>query len=69
MRLDPETLVSNLVLAIPTSVVVFDKFGVSLEGNDDKTLQQVCRDRGIQFDAFLRAMDEIDWSEESQARS
>lgn len=65
MRLDPDTLVSSLVEAIPTSVVVFDKFGVPLDGNNDKTLQQVCRDRGIDFERFLRAMNEIDWSEES----
>ncbi len=65
MRLDPDTLVSNLVVAIPTSTVVFDKFGVPLDSNDNRTLQQVCKDRGIEFEAFLRAMNEIDWSEES----
>jgi hypothetical protein len=64
MRLDPDTLVRGLILAIPTSAVVFDKFGISLTGNEDKTLGQICANRRIRFEEFLHALDEIDWNEE-----
>ncbi len=65
MKLDPDTTVASLLVAIPSSALVFDKFGIAADGNEDRTLQEVCTDTGIGFEEFLQAMDEIDWSEES----
>lgn len=65
MKLDPQTTVSSLVRAIPSSVLVFDKLEIKLEGNENKSLQEVCADRGMGLEEFLRQLDEIDWEKES----
>jgi hypothetical protein len=65
MRLDPDTSVSSLLAAIPSSAAVFTQFGIALDGNERKTLGQICADHGIDFERFLRAMNEINWDRES----
>ena len=67
MKVDPETTVSNLLAAIPSSVAVFEKLRIKTIGTENKTLEQVCADHGIALQQFLRAMDEIDWHAESPA--
>jgi len=67
MKLDPETLVSSLLIAIPSSAAVFSQFDIVLDGNESKTLGQICADHGIEFDQFLRALNAIDWNRESPA--
>lgn len=64
MRLDPDTQVGRLTAAIPTSAVVFERFGIPLHGNHEKSLQQLCQEHGIAMEEFLRAMSDIDWDEE-----
>ncbi len=65
MKLDPDTTVDSLLAAIPSSALAFDKLGIPIAGNKDKTVQEVCAERGMEFREFLRAMDEIDWETES----
>ncbi len=65
MNLDSDTKLSSLLSAIPSSTLIFDKLGIVVAGNQNKTLQHVCADAGIQFEEFLRAMDEIDWEKET----
>ncbi len=67
MRLDPQTPVANLLLAIPSSALAFHRLGILAQGNENKTLQELCTDGGISVEDFLRAMHEIDWSKESPA--
>lgn len=69
MKLDPNTKVASLLAAIPSSTIVFDKFKIGLDSAHEMTLQQVCAQAGIEFDDFLRAMDDIDWHEEPPEKS
>ena len=64
MRLDPDTTVGGLLAAIPSSALVFKQFGIRPNGYRDMTLQQVCAERGIDFNQFLQALDQIDWQQE-----
>jgi hypothetical protein len=65
VKLDPHTRVGSLLVAIPSSALVFDRLGITAAGNEDKSLQKVCAARGVGMEDFLRAMDEIDWDKES----
>lgn len=65
MRLDPHTTVANLLAAIPSSALAFDRLGIIAQGNGSKSLQEVCADGGVSMEDFLRVMNEIDWNRES----
>ena len=65
MKLDPNTKVSSLLAAIPSSGLVFDRFRIAPDTTSDLTLQQACAGAGIEFDEFLRALKEIDWRDEA----
>lgn len=64
MKLDPEIRVASLLAAIPSSQVAFNRLQISLDGNQGKTLQQICSDNGIEFDQFLSTLKDIDWNRE-----
>ncbi|MGH9584452.1 MAG: hypothetical protein ACRD4O_16130 [Bryobacteraceae bacterium] len=66
MKLNPETLLGNLLTAIPSSSHVLHRLGIATDGSEDKTLGQVCQDNGIGFEEFLRAIDDVDWEEEAR---
>ena len=68
MKLDPNTTVGRLLVAIPSSSAVFDKFGIHTDGDKQKTLQQVCRECGIRFEEFIRALNDINWDDEYSTR-
>lgn len=68
MKLDPETTIRSLLAAVPSSAVALDKLGVGVDGNEDKTLQQLCMEKGMQFEEFLRVMDDLDWEKETPPR-
>lgn len=65
VKLDPQTPVDGLLRAIPSSAIVFERFGISADPSEKRTLQEVCTDQGIRVEEFLGAMDEIDWNGES----
>ena len=67
MKLDPDTTVAELLAAIPSSTLVFSKFEILSDPNENRTLQQICADHGIEFEQFLGAMNEIDWNKEVPA--
>ncbi len=67
MKLDPDTTVATLLAAIPSSMLVLKRFGI-LSGDENKTLRQVCEARGIEFEQFLSAMNEINWKKELPMR-
>lgn len=66
MKLEPETPLGNLLTAIPSASHALQRFGIPQEGNEGKKLGDLCREHGIAFDEFLRAMDELDWEEEAR---
>jgi hypothetical protein len=66
VKVDPDTTVANLLTAIPSSALVLKRFGMA-SGDANKTLQQACADRGIEFEQFIRAMNAIDWNKEAPA--
>lgn len=68
MKLDLDVTVARLLAAIPSSALVMKKLGITTDGNEHKTLQQVCADHRITPKEFLEAMDKIDWNKESAAR-
>jgi hypothetical protein len=65
VKLDPDTKLGRLIGAMPSSAMVFEKLGIMVAGNEDRTLRQLCTEAGMSFDEFLRAMDEIDWEKET----
>jgi hypothetical protein len=65
IRLDPQTTVASLLLAVPSARIIFDRLGIAVRGSESQTLQQVCLDRDIGLEDFLNIMNEIDWNEES----
>ncbi len=64
MKLDPNTKVAGLLAAIPSSALVFKRFGIWPNAADDWTVEQACGSAGVEFHEFLRAMEEIDWHDE-----
>jgi hypothetical protein len=66
MRLEPDTPLGGLLAAIPSSSHVLRQLGIKPDGNEEKTLGQLCQDHRISFDDFLRAMDEVDWEQEAR---
>ncbi len=65
MKLDPQTTIADLLRALPSSALVFEKLGIHPTNKENTSLQQVCADRGIDLAEFLRELDEIDWEKES----
>ena len=65
MRLDPNTKVANLLKAMPSCATAFEKLGIGISQVESESLQQACMEHGVRLEEFLRAMDEIDWSDES----
>ena len=65
MRLDPQTKVASLLLAIPSAALAFNRLGIVAQGSENKSLEQVCADGGISMAEFMRVMNEIDWNDES----
>lgn len=66
MKLESETPLGDLLAAIPSASHVLRQLGVRLDGNERKTMGELCREYGIAFDDFLRAMDQLDWEQEAQ---
>ena len=66
MEVDPNTTVGQLLGAIPSSSVVFDKFAIRRSAADNKTLEAACTERGIRLEEFLQAIEDLDWSEQGQ---
>jgi hypothetical protein len=65
MKIDPQTAVGSLLVAVPSAAIVFERFGIQVDENEKKTLQAVCTEHDIAMKEFLHAMDEIDWNGES----
>lgn len=64
MKLNPDTTVARLLVAIPSSASVLEKFGIEVSGTEERSLQELCRERGILLEEILRAIDELDWNKE-----
>lgn len=64
MKLDPDTTVAGMLAAMPSSAVVFERFGIPADLGEKTSLQQVCANCGVRLEEFLQAVDEIDWSSE-----
>ena len=64
MRLNPNTKLGSLLLAIPSASSVCDGFHIMIPGNESKTLEELCGESGITLTSFLEALDHIDWENE-----
>jgi hypothetical protein len=64
VQINPNTTLANLLAAIPSSRGVCHCLRLPLEGNGDKSVEQLCREAGVPFASFLQALDEIDWEED-----
>lgn len=62
MILDPKTKLASLLTAIPSSTEVLERLEIQARGNEDKTLAELCAERGIPFETFLKGMNEVDWN-------
>ncbi len=65
MKLDPNAKTNDVVHAIPSSAVVFERFGMHPDADGELALAQICAAAGIEFETFLQAMNEIDWHQEA----
>jgi hypothetical protein len=43
---------------------VLEIFEITIDGNEEKSLQELCTEYGITFQTFLKGMDELNWNEE-----
>lgn len=68
MRLDPNTTIENLLRAIPSSSVVFEKLRIRVSGSEKRALQDACAEQGVDLSQFLRELDEINWDKEPSER-
>ncbi|HWF48896.1 MAG TPA: hypothetical protein VG168_17945 [Bryobacteraceae bacterium] len=68
MTLDPNTKLANLLDAIPSAAAVLKRFDILTRGNEDKILGELCAQRGIPFDTFLKGMNEVDWNDEYKSQ-
>ncbi len=64
MRLNPDTKLGSLLVAIPSALRVCDGFHIAISGKEAKTLEEVCVESGITLESFLDALDQIDWEKE-----
>ena len=64
MKLDPNTKLASLLTAIPSTAAVLETFEITVDGNEEKSLQALCTEHGITFQTFLKRMDELNWNEE-----
>jgi regulator of cell morphogenesis and NO signaling len=70
MTINPTTLVSEIVTAVPSSVRVFERYGVDFCCGGKRPLAMACEERGLSFDAILQEIeqsaavidDRRDWS-------
>ena len=61
LTIDPETNISKLLLAIPSSAAIFERFGLQTAGSEGKTIGEACEQRKVPFEHFLTALEELDW--------
>lgn len=64
MHFSEKTKLVNLLTAIPSAAAVCHNFHMVIDGNGEKTLQQLCTQCGITFEAFLEALNMLDWEGE-----
>ena len=64
MHFSENTKLVNLLTAIPSAAAVCHNFHIAIDGNWEKTLQQLCTQYGITFEAFLEALNTLDWNRE-----
>jgi hypothetical protein len=67
MKLDPDTPISRLVAALPSSGALLARMGLSSDGDDTRTLRQACADAGVSIEAVFEALDRLDWDAEPQS--
>lgn len=68
MKLESNTTIASLVSALPSTVVVFSRFGIPIAGSENRTVQEVCRQHNVPSEDLLRAIEELDWDGESPLR-
>lgn len=69
VKLDPNAKTNDVVHAIPSSAVVFERFGMDPNADGELPLAEICAAAGIEFETFLQAMNEIDWHQEAPANT
>ncbi len=65
MRLNPTTKLASLLTAIPSAELVLGDFHIAINGNESKTLEQLCAAHGITFHNFEKALNELNWNDEN----
>jgi hypothetical protein len=64
MHFSENTKLVNLLTAIPSAVAVCHGFHMPIDGNGEKTLQELCAQYDTTFEAFLQAVNTLDWEGE-----
>lgn len=65
MNIDPNTTVRRLVAALPSSIAILSRLGISADQHDERTLDRACNDAGIAMESLLKDLENIDWGSES----
>ncbi|HZQ50567.1 MAG TPA: hypothetical protein VFB14_00125 [Bryobacteraceae bacterium] len=68
MKLESTTTVGSLVSALPSTMVVFSRFGIPITGSENRTVQEVCRQHNVRCEDLLNAIEQLDWNGESPLR-
>lgn len=69
MQLNPNTKLGKLLEAIPSATTVCQLLKISVSGNEEKSLDEVCEEAGVAFDDFLDALNGLNWEEDYQGGS
>jgi hypothetical protein len=68
MKLESNTTIASLVSALPSTIVVFSRFGIPIAGDENRTVQEVCRQHNVRCEDLLHAIEQLDWNGESPLR-
>ena len=64
MRFNSDVTLDELLTAIPSALIVCNAFRMTVRGNGEKMLDELCSEHGITFELFLHALDDLDWNED-----
>ncbi len=63
MNIDPNTTLSDLVAALPSSGTILKWLNISNGLGDARTLERACADAQIPIEEFLNSLDKVDWQQ------
>lgn len=64
MRLNPNTRLAALLVAIPSAAVVLENLHIPISDNEDRSLQELCTEHAITVEEFIERLNNLNWDED-----